>query len=177
MQEVVKKKKGVLAVQKTAEEFLNDLDKQQRFDRAMCLGAAHHFADPNKTYRDIESCLSPGGVFLILQIGKFNSVPLFKKADGGVNTFIADRKENTSTRLRSANFEVEVSEELVDFRVTKTKWYAMLRERYHSSLRELSDEEVEEGINELEKGILHGLKPSDEVRICLSVFIFVAKKQ
>ncbi|KAJ7356294.1 hypothetical protein OS493_025402 [Desmophyllum pertusum] len=54
MQEVAKKRKGVLPIQKNADEFFKDfVDSDLRFDRAMCISAAHHFGDPVKIYRSI----------------------------------------------------------------------------------------------------------------------------
>ena len=56
----------------------------------------------------------------------------------------------TSACLRLAKFEVEVTEQNIDFNVTKSKWYDMLRGRFISGLTELTDEEIEEGIDEPE---------------------------
>lgn len=60
--------------------------------------------------------------------------------------------------------------------VKKYKWYDMLRGRFHSTFRELSDEEIEEGIDELNKGILQHAKGDDDIPISMNLFIFIAKK-
>ena len=62
-----------------------------------------------------------------------------------------ERKEITSACLRLAKFEVEVTEENIDFNVTKSKWYDMLLGRFICGLTELTDEEIEEGIDELQR--------------------------
>lgn len=176
MQKVAKGKKGVLTIEKTVEEFLDDLDKQHRFDFALCVGSVHHFSDPVKVYKGVELCLTPDGVFMVVQVGELVSFPLFKKAKNRLTSFVSDRKECSSAYLRSANFEVEVSEERLVFVVKKYKWYDMLRGRFHSTLRELSDEEIEEGIDELNKGILQHAKGDDDIPISMNLFIFIAKK-
>ena len=177
MQEVAKTKKGVLTIQKTAEEFLKDLDKQHRFDRVTCTSTAHHFGEPLKIYRGVESCLKPDGVFFIVQVGEYTSFPLFEKAKNHIFSFVAERNKSFSACLRSANFEVEVSQEQVDFVVRKSKWYDMLRGRFHSTLMELSDEEIEEGIDELDKGILQHVKTHDGIPMSIYLLIFIAKKK
>ncbi|KAJ7356331.1 hypothetical protein OS493_025440 [Desmophyllum pertusum] len=180
MQEVAKKRRGVLPIQKTAGEFFKDsVDSDQRFDRVMCIAAAHHFGDPVKIYKSIKSCLSPGGVLVmeLLKPEANNTYPFFTKAEKGLDTILVGAKENICTCLRLANFDVEVLEERMDFGVTKSKWYDMLRGRFYSSLRELNDVEIEEGIDELERGKLKDLKLQDHIVISNTFNIFIAKKE
>ena len=176
MQQVAKKKNGVYAVEKTAEEFLSELNEDQLFDRAICIGAAHHFTDPVKTYKGIEAFLSPGGVFWVVQVGEY-IYPWFTRSGINIKAFVGRRKEGTASLLRAANFDVEVSEEKIDYYVKKSQWYEMLRDRFHSSLRQLSDEEIEEGIGELENGKLKDMKLSDDVCMTCILLIFTAKKK
>ena len=177
MQEEAKRKKGVFPIQKNADEFLSELDKDQHFDRALCIAAAHHFSDPVKIFRSVEAFLSPGGVFLVVQgLGRAAS-PMFKKAGNFGHDCLSELKENTSLWLQSTNFDVEVSEEKVTYSLTKSQWYDMLRGRFLSYLRELSDEEIEEGIDELENEKLKDFKLSDEINTSAKVIIFTARKK
>ena len=176
MQEVAKKKKGVFPIQKTADEFLSDLRIDQHFDRAVCVGVAHHFADPVKIYRSVEAFLSPYGVFWVVQVGEY-LYPWFTKIGNGIGAFLGERKEETASWLQLAKFDVEVSEEKVDYSVKKSQWYDMLRGRFHSTLEELSDEEIEEGIDELEKGKLKDLKLHDDIHISCKLLVFTARKR
>lgn len=57
MQEAARAKKGLVTIEKTAEEFLDDLDKQHRFNFALCVNSVHHFSDPVKVYKGVESFL------------------------------------------------------------------------------------------------------------------------
>ena len=178
MQEVAKKRKGVFPIQKTVEEFLDDLDKDLHIDRAMCVGTSHHFADPVKVFRGVESFLSPGGVFLVLQMGaEYTFVPWFKNAENRISPVLEELEETTYSCLRLSNFDVEVSEEKVEYNLTKSQWYDKLRGRYHSALTQLSDQEIEEGIDELERGKLKGLKLHDEICISYKMHVFKAKKK
>ena len=114
---------------------------------------------------------------MIAQMGEYVSFPLFKKAKNRFTSFVSGRKEGTSAFLRSANFEVEVSVEQLAFMVKKSKWYDMLRGRFHSTLLELSDGEIEEGIDELDKGILQHANRDDDIPISMTLLIFMAKKK
>ena len=105
----------------------------------MCVATPHHFVDAVKIFRVVESILSPGGVFLIMEAGEF-TFPWFTKVENRMGAFFGERKEITSACLRLAKFEVEVTEENIDFNVTKSKWYDMLRGRFISGLTELTDE-------------------------------------
>ena len=79
--------------------------------------------------------------------------------------------------LRLTKFDVEVAEENIDFNVTKSKWYHMLRGRFNSNLTKFTDEEIEEGIDELERGKLKDLEPQDDISISFTLLVFMARKK
>ena len=110
-----------------------------------------------------------------VQGGEF-TFPWFTKVENRMGAFFGERKEITSSCLRLTKFDVEVKEENIDFNVTKSKWYDMLRGRFHSSLTELTDEEIEEGIDELQRGKLKDLKPQDDISISSTLLVFIARK-
>ena len=58
--------------------------------------------------------------------------------------------------LRHHGLKVEVSEEKMMFNMSKHHWYAVLRMRYMSCLHCLSDQDIEEGIAELERKKFRG---------------------
>ncbi|KAJ7306237.1 hypothetical protein OS493_040631 [Desmophyllum pertusum] len=124
----------------------------------------------------IESCLSPGGVLAVELMIDATNTPLFTRAANVNDAMLVGTKENTCAWLRLANFDVEVLEERIDYSVTKSKWYDMLRGRFYSSLRELNDVEIEEGIDELERGKLKDLNLQDDIPIFSTSLIFIAKK-
>ena len=72
---------------------------------------------------------------------------------------------------------MEVTEEHIDVNLTKSKWYHMLRGRFNSNLTELTDEEIEEGIDELERGKLKDLNPEDDISISGTLLVFKATKK
>lgn len=53
----------------------------------------------------------------------------------------------------------------------------MLRGRFNSNLKELTDQEIEEGIEELERGKLKDLKPEDDISISGTLHVFIATKK
>ena len=89
---------------------------------------SRHFADAVKIYWGVESILSPGGVFLVMEGTEF-SFPWFTKVENRMGPFFGERKEITSACLRLTKFDVEVTEENILFNVTKSKWYHVHSER------------------------------------------------
>ena len=177
MQAVAEQRKGVYAVEKTAEEFVQDLSADQFFDKMLCIMCIHHFSQPVEILKGLRAHLHSGGQLLIFVIGKSTRLPVFSKAEetfrGIAKTY---KKEGITATLREANFAVEVVEEKLNYIVKKSLWYDMLRGRVYSNLRKLSDEEIEDGIIELEKGKLKGLSLDDDVEIPNTLFVYRATK-
>ena len=77
-------------VQKNADEFLDELAPDQYFDRVKCNTATHHFADAVKIFKGVESILSPGGVFLVMEGSEF-TFPWFTKVENRMGAFFGER--------------------------------------------------------------------------------------
>lgn len=177
MQTVAKQRKGVYAVRKTAEEFVDDLEVDQLFDRVLCLSSLHHFSRPVEVLKGLRAHLHPSGELLVVRAGKSTRLPHFSKAEQNYRDIVENySKERITAMLREADFEIEVSEEKIIWIVKKSRWYEMLRGRFQSTLHEFTDEEIEEGIVELENGKLKGLKLDDDVEILYIYLVFRATK-
>ena len=175
MQILAKERKGVYSVTKTAGEFLDNLEFNQVFDKVLCIGSMHHFTQPVKIFRGLKAHLRTGGELLVVNADVSTSFPFFIKAENAFGEVIEKfSKERVTAMLREANFQVEVSEEKVLLGMEKSQWYKMLRGRFHSSLSEFTDKEIEDGIDELEEGKLKGLSLHDDVLIHYSYMVFRA---
>ena len=177
MQAVAKKRKGVYPITKRVEEFLHDFKIEKFFDKALCICCIHHFAELLEIFRGLEASLRPGGTLLVVTTGKSSNLPLFTNAEKSLGASTSNFKERITAMLRKANFEVEVSEEKIYGGLKKSRWYEMLRGRFQSTLSEFTDEEIEDGINELETGKLKGLCLEDEVKLHYSYDILKATKR
>ena len=158
MQIVAKERKGVYTVTKTADEFLENLETNQVFDKVLCICSMHHFTQPVKIFRGLRAHLRTGGELLVVRAGVSTSFPFFIKAENAFGEVMEKfSKERVTAMLREANFQVEVSKEKVLLGIEKSRWYKMLRGRFQSSMSEFTDKEIEDRIGVLEKGKLKGL--------------------
>ena len=164
MQEVARKRKGIYTVQKTAEEFFSDPKITQCFDLVVVVLSAHHFADPDAVYKGIVRSLRPGGTFF-----QFDALstghPMFKMATNTWSMHYSKKVSDSERSLREINLQGKISQEKFTFpwSVTKSKLYEMFRGRYTSMLYQLSDEQIEEGIKELDSETLKDVNDDDYI--------------
>lgn len=161
MQDVACKRKGTYPVHKTAEEFFSNPKIRHFFDVIIGVFSTHHFVNPHDVYEGIFRFLRPSGIFV-----QFDSVshshPIFKLAANGYSSYfekVSERKEF----FREIKFQGKFSQEEFSFvwSLTKPKLYEMFRRRYVSTFYQFSDEQIEEGIKELESGTLKDVKDDD----------------
>ncbi|KAJ7383002.1 hypothetical protein OS493_031172 [Desmophyllum pertusum] len=151
MQETAWQRTGLYPVQKTAEEFVSDPEISQVFDRIICASATHHFIDPDAVFKGIVRSLRPGGFFI-----QVNTVavghPMFKSAEKICSTC---RKNVVKT-----DSEVTTGDEFAGENLSPRSYHL-----YDDcdKIQVLSDEQIEEGINELEKDILKDVKDDDNI--------------
>ena len=170
MQEAARKRKGTYPVEKTAEEFFSDPKISQCFDTILAAFSAHHFLDPNIVYEGIFRALRPRGSFVQFDCVA-HSHPTFKMALNSYSSIfqkVNERKEF----FREIKFQGKFSQEEFSFAwsVTKSKLYEMFRRRYISVLQQLRDEQIEEGIKELESETLKDVMDNDPIN-CNSVIL------
>ena len=71
--------------------------------------------------------------------------------------------EQCSSLAGRMGFAVTSYEVTLEYTMTKSLWYETLRKRYTSFVRQFTDEEMEEGIRELEMGMFQELKEDSEI--------------
>ena len=180
MQEVARQKKGVYPVVKTAEEFFSNPQISDRFDRVLTNVSAHHFVNPDApgaVYKGILRSLRPGGIFVQVNVLK-NSPPLFKSANKLMSQFYEREREISSLLLREVGLNANVSQQEVFFSwgVTKSKLYECYRCRFFSFFQHLSDDQIEEGITELENEHYQNVKEDDLINYESTVLVTRVEK-
>ena len=170
MHQLAKKRKGICPVQKTAEEFFSDTQISQCFDMVIAVFCTHHFVDHDAVYKGIFRSLRPGGIFV-----QFDTIsdghPKFKMAVDKWSTHSQKASERKKF-LREIMFQGKFTQKEIcsPWSVTKSKLYEMFRCRYMSIFHQLSDEQIEEGIKELESESLKDVKDNELIN-CIYVML------
>ena len=79
--------------------------------------------------------------------------------------------------LEDVGFEVTLSVETGTTKMTKHDWYDKLRKRMFTLFSELSDDEIEEGIKEVDQCWFNDKGNSDIVEIRDTLVYFIASKK
>lgn len=131
-------------------DALSFSERDIRYDKIL-LKEMVHFIDKRKTlFEGIHRQLSEDGKLLIVTRPKNTTLPFFTSA---LETFAQGQPslESLIQELSDAGIHpVSFTEEFI-FSIAKERWYGMLRNRFMSNLQNLSDDEIEEGIVQLEQ--------------------------
>ena len=113
--------------------------------------SAHHFVNVDAVFEGILRSLRPGGFFLQFNAIK-STLPSFKSAKMLLSQCFERESEVSDLLLRKIGLNGNISEEEFSFsaRIKKSKLYERYRCRFVSLFQKLSDDQIEEGINELD---------------------------
>ena len=142
-------KEGVSSLRGTAEEFFRNKENYT-FDKALLLCCIHHFPETTPIFKKWAQWLPPGSLCFILTRPPKTTLPFFSKVFPLFEKSCTDIPAMVEC-LRLLGLTVEVSEERMLLNMSKHQWYAMLRARYMSNMYALTDQDIEEGIVELER--------------------------
>ena len=149
MVKVANTKEGVTGVQAYAEEFFgSELSSGKSYDKVLMCGSAHLFSDSKAVFAGVKECLSKKGVCLVLDPSSLS--PLFRslKEEFGEGYLTWEPLYEILTAL---GLKFKTIRSTQKFSIPKSQWYAGLRDRFLTKLGKFTDEEIEEGILELEK--------------------------
>ena len=94
------------------------------------------------------------------------TVPLFKAAlDLHIGGHDHSFAEVVSNLIRPMGVTMTTTTEILEYKMKKSLWYSVLRNRYNSYLHRLTDEEIEDGIKELEADRFKGIRDDDIIPI------------
>lgn len=171
---VASKKPNVVGVLATAEDFFSSHNGHP-FNKVIMVSTVHHFSDPEFVFSAMADRLPCDGKCLVITRTPNTTLPFFSAA---LKTFADSCQdvEGTVIQLSSTGLEVTVIPEVLHLHMKKAKWYSMLRERYMSNLKMFTEDEMEAGIMELERGHFLGVSEDDVVTVKDNIVIIVAKK-
>ena len=177
MQEVARQKKGVYPILKTAEEFFSNPQISENFDRVLATISAHHFVNPDAVYKGILRSLRPGGFYVQLNTVKV-SLPSFKSLKTLSSQCFEREREISSPLLRKIGLNVSLSQEEFSFSlgVKKSKPYERYRCRFISLLQHLSDDQIEEGISELDHEHYQNVKDDELINYECTMLVTKVEK-
>ena len=158
-----KGRKGVHPVLKGGEEFFNDASLCASFDRVLFIQSYHHLKNPSSVLQNIQRSLRPGGICSIWNLTSHSCFEMFTRVTTA-KLYSSSRHDETYQILQQANFEVERFKVHLTYDLTKAKLYSMLRGRFITNLYELTDQEIEDGIEKLERDDFKSLQEGDVVK-------------
>jgi len=120
------------------------------YDKIFIKEAVHHFRDRVNIFKGIYGQLAPEGRLLIITRPSQPEFPFFEAA---LKAFGRSQPDYNifKKELESAGFRVNVQLRPYPLTLEKVRWFKMLRQRFMSNLANFSDEQIEQGIEELEE--------------------------
>jgi len=120
-------------------------------NKILCKEVIHHIDNKNRKtlFKNLYNNLNDNGILLILHFSNETKLPLFEKAVLTLDKYlikpdiIVNELIENSFKVKTLNYELPI-------RIEKQRYYHNLRNRFISVLEQFTDEEIENGINELE---------------------------
>lgn len=129
-------------------------DKKIKYDKILLASMVHHLEKRSEIFNGLHNQLNNHGRILISTRPPHTSLPFFNSA---LKTFQQSQTayEHLTSELESAGFSVATHTEKRVINIPRAAWYRMLKERFMSNLIQLSNQEIEDGIEELELKYRH----------------------
>lgn len=120
------------------------------YDKILIKEAVHHIAERDELFANLYQRLAPGGILLLVHVPPNVQYPLFQTALECCLNWHADPNKLTE-QLKLAGFSVE--RDSVDYShvIPKGQYFKMVEGCYMSALTSLSEQELREGLIEMEQ--------------------------
>ena len=175
MLRVAETREGVQPYLTTADSFFQaDHNTQPNCNKILFNECAHLFPDTQETFRKAHEYLPADGLLLLIQRSTVCTFPMWKALKA---KFAPVSVDTLRSYLEKAGFHVTVTVESGITKMSKCDWYNKLRRRIFTVLHEFSDEQIEEGLQELDKESFPGKEESDTVEIRDNLAYFTATKK
>ena len=165
------KRSNIVAVLGTADDFFNS-DESKHYNRILMSQCVHHFPDQKATFQTMYDKLPNESICVVTGASKTTLLPLWKLVRQNFGSYMIDEVKN----LKSCGFDVESFSLNLPFHVSKKSWYEKIRNRIFSSFSSLSDEEIERGIDEIERTLLYNVMQDDVIEMKHTMQFIVASK-
>ncbi|KMP10542.1 hypothetical protein UR09_05835 [Candidatus Nitromaritima sp. SCGC AAA799-A02] len=122
------------------------------YDKVLMKEAVHHVQDKGKLFHNLFERLSPGGRLLLVHVPPELDYPIFEKALERARNWHADPGDLRQS-LAKVGFQVTHEHLKYPHSISKEKYISMVRTGYMTVLSSFSDDEIEEGIREMETNL------------------------
>ena len=169
---------GVNPIQASGEDFLT-VDNMTKLGVTKLVFAfsLHHLVDVTATLQRISQLLVVGGKCVIcFRVNP--TLPFFKAA---YEQFIKKEFSRKKVEMlqfcpKNPNASSTILNVPLNYNIPKYQWYQMLRNRFETHLDAISDEEIEDGIRELEETKFKDMADSDMIAIHdVCTFLVISK--
>ncbi|MDM8548780.1 methyltransferase [Desulfobacterales bacterium HSG2] len=140
--------KGVKPLCMDAHEFAENTSG--KYDKLLLKEMVHHLTDRISLWNKLRGRMNRNGRLLIVTRPRIPPLPFFKAA---LASFSAGQPTSDllAAELGEAGFRPEVALHSYSVSFEKERWYYLLQNRFMSNLHDFTDDEIEEGITELEQ--------------------------
>lgn len=166
------KREGLIVCNTTADHFFTSND-WIKYNKVLLNECAHLFPDTLSTFQKVAEYLPRDGLLLLIVRASTSTFPMWGELQ---KRFTVHSEDVFQTFLKQAGFKVTVATEVYTIPMTKGEWYSKLRGRVFTVLYEFSDEEIEEGLKDLDREWFPGKKESDVIEIKDTVLFYMATK-
>jgi len=151
MLEQLPKDEAYVPVQASAEDVVSGDVRlpYERFDAVLVKEAIHHVGDRPAVLDGLAGLLAPGGRLLVVMLPTRIDYPLFADALELFERLQPDSAD-VAAELRQAGLEVELTYDSFPLSFSKERYLAMVRSRYMSLLSSFDDQQIEQGIAEID---------------------------
>ena len=175
MLQLAESRDGLKPCLTTADAFLTTTnDSIPKCNKVIINESAHLFPDPQSTFLKVHEYLPVDGLLVVIVRSTQCTFPMWRALQ---EKFAPVSVDKFQVYLGKAGFNVRMSTEVGKVKMTKLDWYGRLRKRVFSTLYEFSDEQIEEGLAELDQEWFPGKEESDLVEIRDSLLFYIATKQ
>ena len=176
MLKIAEKRNGLKTCLATADDFFCGKPHAHYIcNKLMFMSSANLFQDPYQTFRSAFEYLPANGLLVVLQRSTECTLPVWKSllAKGIECSHTVDRYRD---QLERAGFRVTLSVETGESTMAKREWYDKLRKKMFTIMSGFSDEEIEEGIRELDRERFPHKDDTDTIEIRDTLVYFVGLK-
>lgn len=148
----VAQKNGAITIQSTAENFFAS-KPDYPLKVVLMNGCVHHFADLDLVFSQLAKYMPEDGVCFVTEYPADKPLPYFKAALQAIASYGKGmfKLDLLRTLIESKGLNCRMISETETIEIGKEFWYEAIRSRSASVLQKFSDDELEQGIEELEE--------------------------
>lgn len=148
----IAQKNGAITIQSSAEEFFaSNLDYPLKV--VFMNGVVHHFENPIFVFTSLAENMPDDGVCVVL-LSKYPAnivLPWFKSYKEQFAFAPSEILETFTELIKSTGLKCTMVSDIQPVEVNKEVWYGSIKKRFMTPLQKFTDEELVEGIKELEE--------------------------